>query len=196
LSVRALFSLLTLATAAMAQQAIFDVPSADAAPRGGWFFQHQTVARAWRGERRWIQSNAIGLGAGHDLEIDATWYNLEWSRPGQSAPSAGVKWSPHVNEHLRFVAGELVQVRANSPRAGSWTYLMLSEENAATHTTFTGGLSAGTTPLFGRKTAGVLAGVEHHLLQADWFSGRHDLSYVIPGCAYRYSRHQMVSFGY
>lgn len=89
--------------------------------------QHQTVARAWNPGRRWVQSNAVG----HSLELDLTWFNVERGAVRESVPSAGFKWSPRLNgEHaavpLRFVAGEMVQIRAGDPHAGHWTYLMLN----------------------------------------------------------------------
>jgi hypothetical protein len=78
---------------------------------------------------------------------------------------------------------------------------MLNGELPASRTHLTGGFTAGTKALFGERTAGVLLGVEQHLnrrwmLQADWFSGRHDLAYLIPGVVCRTSPHWMVSLGY
>lgn len=34
------------------------------------------------------------------------------------------------------------------------------------------------------------------MFQADWFSGKHELSYLIPGMVYRASDHWMISLGY
>ena len=190
---------------AWSQQTIFDVPSADVAAKHERFYQHQTVARAWNPDRRWIQTNAAGWGIGHSLELDATWFNLELNSPG-SVGSVGFKWSPRLNaEHasvpLRFVAGDLVQARGPSPRFGNWAYAMISAELPTTHTHLTGGVHTGTSILFGTKTVGVLVGIEYHLtdrwmLQADSFSGRHDLAYLIPGVVYRATPHWMVSLGY
>lgn len=198
--------ILLLALPVLGQQTIFDVPSADVSPRGGWFYQHQTVARAWSGERRWVQTNAVGVGLGHEFEVDATWFNVERGALRESAPSAGFKWSPRLTPAgaavpLRFVAGEMVQFRADSPRFGSWTYAMVSAELPRSRTQITGGVTSGSRVLFGERTTGVLAGVEEHLsdrwmLQADWFSGGHDLAYLIPGVVYRTSPHWMVSLGY
>lgn len=202
---RAWLPLLLLPIPALAQQTIFDVPSADVSGKKEWFYQHQTVIRAWGGDRRWIQTNAFGAGVGHSLELDATWFNLD-VRSRESVGSAGFKWSPRLNSEesavpLHFVAGDMVEFRSGQPRSGNWTYAMLSAELPRSHTHLTGGVSSGTRVLFGERTTGALAGVEQHLserfmLQADWFSGKHDLAYLIPGAVYRVSRHWMVSLGY
>ena len=186
----------------LSQQTIFDVPSADVAPRGDWFYQHQTVARSWGGDRRWVQSNAFGLGVGHAVELNATLYNVDLDEPCKAPLAVGFKWSPTLVAEpvtLRFVAGQMVTVRRATPKAGYWTYFMLSAETR-THTRITGGYTAGTT-LFGRHTSSPLMGIEQRLserwmLQADWYSGRHDLSYLIPGAVYRFSKNWMISAGY
>jgi hypothetical protein len=171
-----------------AQQTIFDVPSADVSPKGGWFYQHQSVVRRWNGDRRWIQTNAVGVGTGGAFEIDATWFNRERGAWAESAPSVGFKWSPRLNYAesaipLRFVAGEMVQFRGASPESGHWSYAILSAEIRHSETHLTGGFTAGSHILFGERTTGAMFGIEQHLskrfmLQADWFSGRHGLSYA------------------
>ncbi len=201
-----LFPLLLFCWPLLAQQTIFDVPSGDVSGKKEWFFQHQTVSRTWRPDRRWIQSNAVGYGVGHSLELDFTWFNVERGFVHESSPSVGFKWSPRLNSTdsaipLRFVAGEMIQMRASDPHAGHWTYLMLNAELPKSHTQLTGGYTAGSSALFGRRSQGVLMGVEQHLnerwmFQADWFSGKHDLSYLIPGIVYRASDHWMISLGY
>lgn len=200
------FAFLFCAGQVLAQQTIFDVPSADVSPHGGWFYQHQTVARTWKGDRRWLQTNAVGFGLGRALELDLTWFNVETNGLSESAPSVGMKWSPRLNGAgaqvpLRFVAGEMVQFRAASPRLGNWAYAMVSAELKGSRTQLVGGVSSGTRALLGRQSTGVLAGVEQHLserwmLQADWFSGTHDLAYLIPGVVYKPAKHWMVSLGY
>jgi len=195
-----------LALPLCAQQTIFDVPSGDVSVLNQWFYQHQTVTRNWNANRRWIQTNALGFGLGHSLELDATWFNLELNSISQSIPSVGFKWSPKLNGEsaripLRFVAGDMLQLRPSGARKGNWSYLMINAEIPMTHTTWTGGLNTGTSALFGRKTTGLLIGIEQHLtsrwmFQADWFSGNHDLAYLIPGMVYQASQHTMLSLGY
>lgn len=189
-----------------AQQTIFDVPSADVAPRGDWFYQHQTVAKPGGPERRWIQSNAFGYGIGHTLELDATLYNFDLKRPSEAPFAFGAKWAPALTTgeaavQVRLVLGQMVTVRPSAPKAGSWTYAMLSAESSRTRTRLTAGYTEGTASLFGRRSGSVLWGVEQRLsdrwmFQADYFGGHHDLSYLIPGAVYRFSTHWMVSAGY
>lgn len=199
-------TLLFCPVALWGQQTIFDVPSADVSGKGEWFYQHQTVARSWGQDRHWLQTNAIGFGLGRSFEIDGTWFNLNPKAPGESNGSLGFKWSPRLNAEeakvpLRLVAGEMIQVRGTAPHPGNWAYLMLSAELPHSKTHLTGGVTSGTSVLFGEKTTGVLAGIEQHLtnhwmLQMDWFSGKHDLAYLIPGVVYRATPHWMISLGY
>ncbi len=198
-------AIFALAAGLSAQQTIFDVPSADVAVRNDWFYQHQTVARAWSPNHRWIQTNAYGYGVGRHTEFDVTWSNLDVALPRLSNVSVGFKTSLPVNgEHARapvhFVFGDLVQVDG-AGRKGNWAYSMMQVETPRTGTRLTGGLSSGTSVFFGEQTTGVLGGVEqplgrHWMFQADWFSGRHDLAYVIPGLVYKFHAHWMASFGY
>jgi len=195
------YSVLVFTAGLSAQQTIFDVPSADVAVQHDWFYQHQTVARAWSPERHWIQTNAYGYGVGLHTELDVTWFNLDLTAPRLSNASVGFKTSlPVIGEHARFVFGDLVQVDG-SGHMGNWAYSMLQLQTRRTGTRLTGGISSGTSVLFGEKTTGVLGGVEQPIgrrwmFQADWFSGRHDLAYAIPGLVYKFHSHWMASFGY
>ena len=202
---RILFSLLIAASVVPAQQTIFDVPSGDISVKGDWFYQHQTVARAWSPERRWIQTNAFGYGIGFHTEIDTTVFNTDAEHLSNTLGSIGFKSSLPIHGDearvpLKFVVGDLLTVGAEH-HTGNWSYAMLQATAPRIHTRVIAGASAGTAALFGRRTTGVLGGVEQPLtsrltFQADWFSGKHDLAYAIPGLVYRFSRHWMISAGY
>ncbi len=78
---------------------------------------------------------------------------------------------------------------------------MVNAEFSRAGLSLTGGVTSGTRLLFGQKTTGVLAGVEKHLnqrwmIQADWFSGTHDLGYLIPGVVYQAHPNWTISLGY
>ncbi|MCX6599511.1 MAG: hypothetical protein NTV70_24415 [Acidobacteria bacterium] len=199
--------LILMVLPASAQQTIFNVPSAEGAGHGQWFYQHQSTARAWDPGRRWVQTNAFGFGVGHSLELDTTWFNLDPTDVAASAASVGFKWSPRLNAEdslvpLRLAVGDLVEFHGPTPHVGNWAYLMLNAELLRDRTFLAGGLSTGTQVLFGeRRTTAAMASIEHWLtkrwlVQADWISGTHDLAYVIPGVVYRASPHWMVSLGY
>ena len=137
--------------------------------------------------------------------FDVTWFNLDLKAPRLSNASVGFKTSLPVNGGharlpVRFVFGDLVQVDGSGHK-GNWAYSMLQVETPRTGTRLTGGISSGTSVLFGGKITGFLGGVEqplgrHWMFQADWFSGRHDLAYLIPGLVYEFHPHWMASFGY
>ncbi len=196
-----------------AQQTIFNVPSADIAVKKDWFFQHQTTTRAWNPGRSWIQTNAYGYGIGHYIELDATLFNLDLKDPGDSTLSVGFKTvipllRPTSRMPLRLVIGDMFEfterpfdgTRRRSPHEGNWIYAMLNTELPRLRTHITGGISDGTNILFGERANGFLGGVEQPLskrwmFQIDWFSGRHELSYWIPGIVYRFRERWMISLG-
>ena len=198
---------------AYGQQTIFNAPSADVAAKGDWFYQHQTVARAWSAEKHWVQTNSFGYGIGHNLEFDASWYNLEPHAIGQSSPSIGIKASiplRKLGERLptRLVIGDMIEFRERSPNTtldspheGNWIYALLSTEIPRAGTRITYGVTDGTSVLFGSRKFAAVVGVEHPLtskwmLQTDWFAGKHDLGYLIPGAVYKFSKRWMLSLGY
>lgn len=204
---------LTFSLGLYGQQTIFNVPSADVANKGDWFYQHQTVARAWSSEKHWVQTNSFGYGIGHNLELDASWYNVEPGGLGQSSPSVGIKASIPLRKTdkrlpTRLILGDMVEFRRrspndlpDSPHEGNWVYAMLSSDIPKTRTRLTAGFTDGTSVLFGIRKFGALAGIEQPIsrrwmLQADWFAGKHDLGYLIPGAVYRFGERWMVSFGY
>ena len=197
---------LLCALPAWGQQTIFNVPSAEVAGRGQWFYQHQSVARNWNPGRRWIQTNAFGYGVGRALELDASWCNLETSHLESPAPSLGFKWSPRLNSHdsvvpVRLVAGDMVQFHGHQPHYGNWAYLMLNGELPKSRTYLAGGVTQGSHVLFGSHIAAAIVSIEQHLstrwmVQAEWTSGRHDLAYAIPGVVYHASHHWLVTLGY
>lgn len=204
--IRWLLLLAAVAAPLLAQQSIFDVPSADVSPKGQWFFQHQTVARETQPDRHWFLSNAYGYGVGHNLELDATLYSLAIHRPSLAVSAFGFKWNPRLNSATakiptRLVAGEMFTLRkAADGRLGHWSYVMLSAE-LPRGARLTGGVTTGTTSLFGHKTTAAVAGWEQTLtkrwmFQVDWFSGKNDLGYWIPGFVRRVSDHWMISLGY
>lgn len=189
------------------QQTIFDVPSADVSERHDYFYQHQTVARAWSPERQWVQTNAFGFGLGSHLEWDLTQFNFDPRHPKEVIGSTGMKASlPLTPESsrvpTRFVVGDMIQFgAANDRHVGNWSYAMLNVALPVTQSRLTGGFHHGTSLLFGERTHGFLGGIEQPLsarwmLQGDWISGRHDLGYWIPGIVYRPVRHWMISLGY
>lgn len=198
--------LLYLAGTADAQQTIFNVPSGDISTKGDWFFQHQTVARVSSPEAKWVQTNAFGYGISNHVELDASVYNLDPARPEETVGAAGFKYvlplgSESARIAPRVVAGDMLLIGNAQHRVGNWFYSMLGVTLSPTHTRLTGGGFHGTQSLFGRRTKGALAGIEQPLgtrwtLQADWFSGHHDLAYWIPGVVYRCTDHWMVSLGY
>jgi hypothetical protein len=203
-----------LALPAFGQQTIFNVPSGDIAEKKDWFFQHQTTTRAWNPGRSWVQTNAFGYGIGHYIELDATLFNLDAHDPKAATLSAGFKASiPLLGKQakmpLRLVVGDMFefterpldQAPFRNPHEGNWAYLMLNTEMPRLKMRVTGGITEGTTVLFGQRAVGFLGGLEQPLskrwtFQADWFSGNHELAYVIPGLVYRFQDRWMISMGY
>ena len=151
-----------------------------------------------------------GAGVGFGTEIDSTVFGLDVSEPADTLGSVGFKTSLRVNGEQstlpsRIVFGNLVLAGARTEkreqRTGNWCYVMWSTGILAVRTKLTGGVSHGTSVMFGERTVFAMAGIEQQvtpkwMFQADWMSGKHDLGYWIPGCVYKPWRRWMISFGY
>lgn len=199
--------MLALAFPAFSQQTVFNAPSDEAVKKGEWFFQHQTSLRFWNPERRWVQANGFGYGITDRLEIDATLFNLDASQASQARGGFGFKYllplgsSDPDSAPVDILFGDMGIIADADNRFGNWAYSMLGVKIDGSRTRMFGGAFHGTKSLFGKTTLGFLGGFEQRAgenwtLQADWFSGDHDVGYFVPGLAYAFHPHWRISAGY
>ncbi|MFN0102221.1 MAG: hypothetical protein ACKV2U_09035 [Bryobacteraceae bacterium] len=198
---------LLAAVVANAQQAIVNMPSADITPKGKHFLMHETQFRSWHPGRSWAGTNFYAYGAGRATEITVTGYNGGFPLSRNFATGVGFKSAPQFWKRSRpaleakLTFGQIAILNHRGGGLGSFTYAHGSVRIPSVSTRLTVGGWAGTRQLFERNTGGVLVGAEHPagkrwILLAEWFSGRHDFGYVVPGVLFHPSKSQVVVLGF
>jgi len=179
-----------LAAPAVAQQTLFNVPSADVLQAGKLYVEEDNLWRAGGPEDTFFSLRAV-VGVGSAVESGVNLGGLV--EEGQSAPNAilAVKWQPLHTPEWSLTAGAHVQFFLRGTADGS------PSGHAYAHTAWTpvdgtrvtaGLWYASSGYAYTGVTKGVLAGFEQHLsptlvFQADWYSGRNGLGYFTPGFA-------------
>lgn len=179
----------------MAQQTIFNVPSADVTPPKHVYLETEGQFRTWKPDRFFSGTEYFAVGVGHNTELDVTFSNLNAPGTGTATLGLGFKtsWPLLKNRlprrELKLTLGELVPVSVRGQGVGSWTYGHLSGRVPGLNTRVSAGVSVGTRQLFGRDTVGFMGGVEQPVtkrltLLADWFSGTSNYGLLISGFSY------------
>jgi hypothetical protein len=190
-----------------AQQAIVNMPSADITPKGGLFLMHESQWRPWNPDRSWYGTNFLAYGVGWNTELAVTSYNT--GTPAASNETIGFGFKTAVplsgrnggaREH-KLTVGSMALASLTGKGMGNFSYVHYSFRLPKAKTRLTGGGWFGSEQLFLRKTGSVLAGVEHPLskkviLLAEWFAGRHDLGFLIPGVLWHPTPKQFVVVAY
>lgn len=203
----ALGLLLASAGAGSAQQAIINMPSADITPKGRHFIMHETQLRAWQPGRAWAGTNFYAYGAGRSTELAVTSYNAGRPLEPNFATGVGFKSSPRFwarsrpRLQARLTFGQMAIFNHRGGGLGSFSYAHASFRLPRSDTRISAGGFAGTRQLFKRNTGGALLGAEHPIgkrwvLLAEWFSGRHDFGYAVPGILFHPAKRHMIVAGW
>jgi len=181
---------------ALAQQTIFNVPSADITPRGKLYVENEGQFRPWTPHPFYLGTQYDALGLGFNTELDLSMFNITAPSTHNLALAPGFRSCiPLLKERLKerelkLTVGELIPIQLIGDRSvGSWTYVHGSGRLPGINTRITAGVSVGTKQLFGKNVVSFIGGIEQRVtrrfsVQADWFSGSHSLGLFIPGCAY------------
>jgi hypothetical protein len=192
---------------ALAQQTVFNAPSADVMPKGETFLQHESQFRPWQPGRFIVNTEYYAYGIGRDIELNATLFNL--NAPASDNISLGLgfkKIVPLLSKKLperefKLTVGEIVPISLQGDGVGNWTYAHLSGQVPKLKTRLSAGVSTGTRQIFGRTTVGFVGTYEQPItrrfkLQGDWFSGTHALGLFINGFSYSLPGDVVVFGGY
>ncbi len=202
-----LLSSLLWVQAAWAQQTIFNVPTADITPKGEAFLEHESQFRTWQPGPFVTNTEYFAEGIGHEVELDATLFNVNAPATNNIALGLGLKKNIALfpqklpSAELRLTLGQIVPVSLQGQGVGNWSYSLLSARVPKLKTRLAGGVSTGTRQIFGRTTVHFIGSVEQPLtkrfqLQADWFSGTHALGFLIAGFSYQLPRDTALFAGY
>jgi hypothetical protein len=192
---------------ALAQQTIFNVPSADVTPKGRLFLQHESQFRTWKPGRFLINTEYAAVGIGHNTEVDLTFFNI--SSPASQNISMAVGFKSAIplldkrfpQEEIKLTVGSALPISLQGNGVGNWTYSHVSLRLPKLRTRLSGGVSYGTKQIFGRQVVSAIAGVEQPLtkrvsLIADWYSGTHDLGLLITGASVALPKDTNLYLGY
>ena len=194
---------------ALAQQTIFNVPSADVTPKGHLYEEHESQFRPWNPDSFWNLTHYNALGVGHRTEVDVTLLNV--SAPASHKVSLGLGFKSYVpllvkkyrEREFKLTYGELIPIalQRQGQDIGHWEYSHLSGRLPKLNTRLTAGVSNGSDLIFGRNVVCFIGGYEHPVtkkfsLIGDWFSGTHNLGFFIPGFSYSLPKDYVLFLGY
>lgn len=190
---------------ALAQQTIFNVPSADITPKNKNFIQHESQFRAKDPDQFLNTTNYYARGIGHDIELDATLFNLASPASNNVSLGLGFKSSTKIQENnfseTRMIFGSQIPFSLQGNGVGYWVYGAPSVALRQSGTRITAGISSGTKQIFGESVTCFIGGFEQRItnklnLIADWYSGNHALGLMDAGFSYALPQEFVFYGGY
>jgi len=191
--------LLLFSTRTLAQQTIFNVPSADLTEKGMIFFQHQS---SFSNKFAGFDNNFV-LGVGKNSELDITLFDVGTKNIQNEVLALGFKSVIPLIERnqTKITFGHLIPISLRGNGVGGYTYSHLSTVLPKINTRLTSGIAIGTTTLFDKDFICYIAGIEQPITKKfsfvmDWYSGKHSNGFLIPGFYYSLTPKTILSFGY
>lgn len=189
-----------------AQQAIVNMPSADITAKGTGMLMHETQMRPFQAGtyRYWYGTNFLTYGVGKNTELALTTYNA--GTPVATNQNVGVGFKsgiPLGNDarERKITVGSMALFNYMGKGVGNFSYAHYSWRLPHARTRLTMGGWVGTEQMFKKNTGNFLGGIEHPVnkrfyLLAEWFAGKHDGGFFIPGVLFHPTPKQMVVVGY
>lgn len=184
-----------------------DVAISEVTGEGRLFIDHESQFRTWKPGRYLTHNEWAAYGIGHNTEINAMLINISNPPSGNIVLGVGLKTSLPLLEkqlperELKWTLGQMVPVSLEGQGVGSWTYTHVSGRLPRLNTRLIAGITAGTEVIFGRDAVAFMAGVEQPLteritLQAEWFSGTHNMAQLMSGVVFDLGNETMLTLGY
>lgn len=201
-------SILLLADAARAQQAIVSMPSADVTPKGELFVMQESQVRPWGPKPYWNTTNFYCFGLGSHTEIATTLFNAGVPGTGNVTVAEGFKSAVPILEReaksldLHVTAGAMALFSLSGRGTGYWLYALASGRVPFLRTRLALGVSVASSQLYERDLAAFMASFEQPLwgeklnLVGEWFSGEHDLGNFIYGVTFHPDHHWIFVLGH
>lgn len=197
-------------TKVLAEQTVFNVPSADVTEKGHVFLQEEAQFRGWGTDAFLNNTNYLATGVGHNTEACATLYNVGAPDFGLMTLGVGFKSAipiPGLKEkfpkqEFKVIVGSEVLIGLEGNDVGNWTYVELSGRIPKLNTRLTAGVDYGSRQVFGINRGSFLGAVEQPItknfgVQADWFSGtEHFTGFLIAGGYYKFPKNTTLYAGY
>jgi hypothetical protein len=192
-----------LTSAANAQQAIINLPSADITPKGKFFIMNESFVNPWTDSNKWKATNFFTYGINENFELALTNYGINSGDIDNLVFAPGFKYSKQLfkqnfsKNEFKITAGFLLPISFNGNGVGSNTFGHLSFRLPKTRTRLTLGANTGTEQIYGRDIFCFIGGIEHPItkeinLILEYYSGTHELAGLIPGIVYHNHKHDYV----
>jgi len=195
----------------MAQQTVFNVPSADVTPKDVLFLQHESQFRPWNPQSYWWGTHYAAYGIGHNTDIDMTLLNL--SSPNSHNMSLGIGFKHSIpvfpkNEtcrtrEIKVTVGSEVLIPLQNNGVGNWSYAHISGRLPKLNTRLTSGISVGTQQFTGTNCpVSFIAAIEQPVTKklniiGDWYSGNNNVyGFLIAGISYQLPKDSTIYLGY
>ncbi len=189
----------------LAQQTIFNVPSADILQKDKIFIQHESQFRTQEPQNFINATNYFAYGIGKNTELDATLFNL--SSPASKNVSLGLGFKSFLEidgleeYQAKIIIGDMVLFSLQENNIGNWLYIEPSIYFDQTKTRLTGGITYGTKQIFGEEIICFLGGFEQKITSklnfiGDWYSGDHAYSIFASGFSYQFPKDLTFYGGY
>jgi len=195
------------ASSALAQQTIFNVPSADITEKNKSFIQHESQFRTKDPDQFINTTNYFARGIGSNTEIDATLFNV--GSPASKNASLGLGFKsvlPIGGEEIKsyqpkIILGSQIPFSLQGNGVGHWLYSAGSITLPQTNSRFTAGISSGTRQIFAKNVTCFIGGFEQKITQDltfinDWYSGNHAAGIFATGFSYPIPYEFMLFAGY
>lgn len=188
-----LILLLLFNQSASAQQTIFNVPSADITPKNKNFLQHESQFRAKDPDQFLNTTNYYARGVGHNIELDATLFNLSSPASNNVSLGIGFKSATELQKNSAYkpklIFGAMAPFSLQGNGVGHWIYTSGNITLPQTNTRLTAGISSGTKQIFGESATCFIGGFEQKITNdlnfiADWYSGNHAMGILAAGINY------------
>ncbi len=153
----------------LAQQTIFNAPSADVTPKKKVFLQHESQFRFSDPDQFENSTNYFATGIGNNTELDATLFNL--STPASKNASLGLGFKSAIPLQVKeiesyqpkLIIGSEIPFSLEGGGVGHWIYSLASVTIPQSNTRLTAGISSGTRQIFGENVTCFVGGFEQKI---------------------------------
>ncbi len=191
----------------MAQQTIFNVPSADALEKNKTFIEHESQFRTQKDGRFWNGTHYLVRGIGYNTELTATLFNIGSPSSKNASLAMGFKSAiPLPLEKIssyqpKIIIGSMVPFSLQGNGVGVWNYAMLSAVIPQTSSRISFGGSSGSRQIFGKNSNCMIAGFEQKITDKlsyinDWYSGNSNYGIFATGISYNFPQDFVLFSGY
>jgi hypothetical protein len=192
-----------------AQMTILNVPSADVAKKGGYFFEHESQFRTKENGRFYNATHYLTAGIGANTELSATYFNLgDQAKDGDTLATGFKSAIPiPINEQYQkyrptLIIGSNLVSTLHHDSFGNWSYLGSAVTIPQSKTRLTAGISYATQELYGLEATRFMGGFEQQLTTnlsyiGDWFSGNsNSLGVFASGLSYQFPNELIAIAGW